>query len=148
MKAKEIAERLGLKDSIIRPLENLTAEKEEKEEMKDLKTEVTVRKKRNWKKIALISVGALAAVGGVAALIIKAKNGDVPCLEAVDYIVDDNGCRFEMSSLFNKNGDVAQLAFNDITAKEVYNAVDYLNPDTWGVSADQFKWDEVIFIKN
>lgn len=116
--------------------------------------------KKNWKKIAITGAGVTAVVGAGVIFAAKVKNGNsdgeeilnvfknLKSMDPINYIVDDNGIRFEMSGLIDANGNVAQLAFNDVTANEVHSAIEYLNPDVWGVSSDQFKWDEIIFIKH
>lgn len=126
---------------------------------KNKKTQVKEFFKKNWKKVAIVGAGATAVVGAITIFVIKAKNGDcdnslldkvingpLHTLDPVTYIVDDNGVRFEMNALLNADGNVSQMAFNDITADEVHKAIEYLNPDVWGINANQHKWDEVIYI--
>lgn len=125
---------------------------------KNMKTKVKEFCKKNWKKIAIVGAGVTAVVGAGVIIAAKAKHGDVEgedilnllkgvhALDPVTYIVDDNGTRFEMDALMNPDGKITQMCFNNLTADEVHKAIEYLNPDVWGINANQHKWDEIIYI--
>lgn len=174
---KEIAEDFNLKDSEVRPIETKTADaiasalvrtsagddvilNKEKKEMKELKTEVSVKKKTDWKKIALITAAGLAVVGTGIAIAVKIKNGQSVDAEEVlplitvpasstctDLYFSDAGIDYAATTLWDKTGsEMTTMMVESMSLNDLSKMFQQMNPDIFGVS-EQTVWDKLLLVR-
>lgn len=105
-----------------------------------------VKKKSKRKKLYLILGGTALAVGAGVAIVLKVKAGIQP---NVSFSFDADGVTIDgINALFDKNYDVQQLAFQNVSFDDIKafmeQSAEELVQNNIPTSS---KWSEVIFIK-
>lgn len=114
------------------------------------KVTLKARRKKHWKKIALIFGSGIAMIGTGILIAHKTKNGESLelCLEETE--ANRDGVNYIFEALWDNSilwdGMKRIRTTSPMSLEDLNEMFTQMNPDVYGVS-EQTKWDEIIFIR-